>query len=221
MNTPQTYVPIAEAAFIGEVTAPQMNRLVDEDLVPNSLLVQELGARKFARLSAAFAAFFFAESELVAGTRRRILQELTARVQQLQSANEVLALQLMPRNFDWTVFVSPAVTVDVSSFISAAMGRAKEVDNADKLIVEDAGILGGLPCFAETRVPIENVLASLDKGAAKERVLRSYPFLTYAHIDAARVYDLVHPRKGRPRRLSDTNPATLRRVTKVVRAAKA
>ena len=221
MSTTHAFVPVAEAAFIAEVSAPQMNRLVDEDLVPHILLAQESGARRFARLSAAFARFFFeTETDLVASTRKRILRELTERIEKVQGHNEIFALHVMPREVDWKVFVSSAVTVDVSSFVSAAMARAKEVDQADKLVVEDLEVLGGVPCFAGTRVPIESVLASLDKGVATSRVTQSYPFLTDAHIEAARVYSRVHPRRGRPRRLSEANSPALKRVSKVVRTAR-
>jgi uncharacterized protein (DUF433 family) len=102
-----------------------------------------------------------------------------------------------------------------------AMGRAKDVDQAEQLVVENAEVMGGLPCFAGTRVPIETVLASLQKGIAKDRLVASYPFLTDAHIDAASVYAQVHPRRGRPRRLSDTNPSAIPKVARVVRSAKA
>jgi uncharacterized protein (DUF433 family) len=221
MNSPQAFVSVAEAAFIAEVSPPQMNRLVDEDLVPTTLLLQEAGARKFARLSAAFAKFFFeTERDLVASTRRRILRELTERIEKMPGGNEIFALHVVPFDVDWKVLVSPALTVDVSPFISIAMARSKEVDNAEKLVTEDPEVLGGVPCFAGTRVPIDNVLASLDKGMTKERVVNSYPFLTDAHIDAARVYSSVHPRRGRPRRFSDSNPTTVKRVSKVVRVAR-
>lgn len=56
------------------------------------------------------------------------------------------------------------------------------------LIAEDPDILGGVPCFAGTRVPIERVLASLDKGVSVERLQASWPFLTEAHIREARRY---------------------------------
>jgi len=113
------------------------------------------------------------------------------------------------------------VRVDVSHYVAEAMARAKEVDRAEQLVVEDAEVMDGLPCFAGSRVPIETVLASLERGIAKDRLITSYPFLTEAHIDAARVYAQVHPRRGRPRRLSDLNPSATPRVTRVVRSAKA
>jgi hypothetical protein len=42
-----------------------------------------------------------------------------------------------------------------------------------------------------------------------------------AHIQSAKVYEEVHPRRGRPRRLAEVNPQLVRRVTRVVKRAAA
>lgn len=223
MITQPLFVPAAEAAFIGDVSAPQMNRLVDEQLVPRSLLAQEGGARRFARLAAAFAKFFIeTEPVLAAGARKQVLIELTTRIEKLQARDQVFALKLMPKELDWKVgnLVAGTVLIDVAPYVAEAMARAKDVDKAEQLVAEDPEVMGGLPCFTGTRVPIENVLASLEKGISKDRLAASYSFLTEAHIDAAQVYAKVHPRKGRPRRLSDTNLSVMPRVTRVARLPK-
>ncbi|MBC7705638.1 MAG: DUF433 domain-containing protein [Rhodoferax sp.] len=223
MATQLSFVPLAEAIFIGDVSAPQMNRLIDEELVPASLLMQVGGVRKFARITAAFAKFFFeTEPMLAASARKIILRELTQRIESVQAKNRVFSLQVMPGDINW-MFIDAklGVTVDVGRYVADAMARASDVDRADQLIIEDPGIMGGVPCFAGTRVPIENVLGSLDKDISKERVLKSYPFLTDAHLEAARIYTKVHPRKGRPRRLSESNHADIRKVTRVIRPARA
>lgn len=220
MTSLVAFVPAAEAAFIGGVSSPQMNRLVDEELVPRALLAQEGGSRKFARLAAAFAKFFFeTETILAAAARKQVMRELTVRIEKLQDRDQVFALRLMPKELDWKVgnLGAGTVQVDVSQFVAEAMSRADEVDKAEQLVVEDAEVMGGLPCFAGTRVPIETVSASLEKGISKDRLVASYPFLTDAHIDAASVYAQIHPRRGRPRRLSDTIPSALPKVTRVAR----
>jgi len=48
-------------------------------------------------------------------------------------------------------------------------------------------------------------------------VREGYPFLNEAHIQAAKVYEEVHPRRGRPRRFADVNPELSRRVTRVIK----
>jgi uncharacterized protein (DUF433 family) len=55
-------------------------------------------------------------------------------------------------------------------------------------IVSDPEILGGTPVFAGSRVPIDMVLASVDKGISMERIVAAYPFITEAHIAVAREY---------------------------------
>lgn len=216
MNAPETFVPAAEAAFIGDISTPQINRLVDDGLVPRILLAQEAGTRRFARLAAAFAQFFFATEPLLAtGARKRILAEITDRVSHLQSkeqVEDVLSLRRMPRTMNWKVVdAGLGVSVDVGAFVRTAMARAKDVDKSRQLVVCDPGILGGLPCFSGTQLPIENVLASLDTGISETRVLNAFPGLTTAHLAAARIYQQVHPRRGRPRRIADPNAHIVRK----------
>lgn len=145
------------------------------------------------------------------------------RIEKLQTRDQVFALRAMPRELDWKVanLGRGVVLIDLSSYVTEAMGRAKDVDQAEQLVSEDPEVMGGVPCFAGTRVPIEIVLASLDKDIDQERVVAAYPFLTEAHIEAARVYAQVHPRRGRPRRLSDASPPLVRKTSRVVRPAKA
>lgn len=217
MRAHSPFVPTAEAAFIAGLNDRQMNRLVDEHLVPAALLRQDGSSRLFARLSAAFARFYFdTEQLLVANARRQVFEELTLRVEKLQSKVDVFALIVMPNDVNWKV-VRAGIEIDMLPFITRAFIRAKEVDDADALVSTDPQAMGGEPCFTGTRVPIDIVLASLEKGIDNERLRDSYRFLTDAHIAAARVYAQVHPRRGRPRRLADSNPPSLRRTTRVVR----
>jgi uncharacterized protein (DUF433 family) len=53
-----------------------------------------------------------------------------------------------------------------------------------ELICVSSDVMGGMACFAGTRVPIAFVLASLDSGESFGRVQAAYPFLTQAHVAA-------------------------------------
>ena len=57
-----------------------------------------------------------------------------------------------------------------------------------------ADVCGGEVCAAGTRIPVTVILDSLAEGSTKEEILRSYPSLKPAHIDAALVYaaELAH-----------------------------
>lgn len=56
------------------------------------------------------------------------------------------------------------------------------------LVWVDTERMGGRPCFTGTRVPIDNILADIDIGTTLEELQRHWPFLTEAHIQAARDY---------------------------------
>jgi uncharacterized protein (DUF433 family) len=212
------FIPTAEAAFIAGLTDRQMNRVVDERLVPEPLFEQRGSSRLFTRLGAGFAKFYFAtEDQLLAGARRQILDELNVRVEQLAAKDQVLALRLLD-SMSWKV-ERKHVEVDVLPFLQEAFSRAKEVDQADALVTTDPEVMGGAPVFAGTRVPVAIVLGSLATGIQLDRLKDSYPFLTEAHIQAAQVFEAVHPRRGRPRRLADVNPELSRRVTRVIKLA--
>lgn len=214
------FVPTAEAAFIAGLSDREMNRVMDEHIVPDTLFRLDNG-RRFARLAAAFARFYFGtEGQFVATLRRQILEELTRRVEQRGDKNLVFAMVRMPKDVDWCVTL-PYARIDVSTFIQDAVDRVRQVEQADALVHVDPELMDGLPVFAGTRVPVEAIMSSLDKGIGKARLVSSYPFLTDEHIAAARTYVRVHPKRGRPRRLSEANPSWAVKSSHKVRAAKA
>ena len=216
----QLFIPTAEAAFIAGLTDRQMNRVVDEHLVPASLFAKQGSSRLYTRLGAAFAKFYFAtEDLLIAGARRQVLEELATRVEGLPGKNRVLTLVLLDA-ISWKV-ERQAVSVDVTPYVQGAFFRAQAVDQADALVTTNPEVMSGIPVFAGTRVPVEIVLGSLAAGIDMDRLKASYPFLTEAHIQSAKVYDEVHPRRGRPRRIAEVNPDLPRRVTRVVKRAAA
>ncbi|CQR30278.1 conserved hypothetical protein [Thiomonas arsenitoxydans] len=212
----QLFIPTAEAAFIADLTDRQMNRVVDERLLPETLFEQRGNSRWFTLLAAAFAKFYFANEDLLlAGARRQVLEELTARVEQLAVKDRVLTWMLLDA-VSWKV-ERKTLVVDVKPYIQSALARAKEVDQAEALVTTDQEVMDGAAVFAGTRVPVDIVLGSLAAGIDMGRLKASYPFLTEAHIQSAKVYNEVHPRRGRPRRISEANPGLPRRVTRVVK----
>jgi uncharacterized protein (DUF433 family) len=50
----------------------------------------------------------------------------------------------------------------------------------------DPDILGGVPVFVGSRLPITTLLACVDAGNDWDRLVRNWPFLTPAHVEAAR-----------------------------------
>lgn len=214
---PKHFIATAEAAFIAGLTDRQMHRIVDERLVPQSLFERQGSQRRFTLLAAGLAKFYFGtEDVLLAGARRWVLDEITARVQRLEADMGVLALSRLDA-VDWKV-ARKALVIDVLPYLQETLARADEVARASALVTADPELMGGAAVFAGTRVPVEIVLGSLAAGVGMDRLKASYPFLTEAHVRAAAIHNEVHPRRGRPRRRwSDANPEATPVATRVVR----
>ena len=208
MHATDSFVPSAEAAFIAGVTQQQMNRLADEHLVPESLLAKEGGSRRFARITAAWASFFFQSDDwLVASARKNILSELTERIARSKSRDDLIGLHGMAKDIDWIIVDTRiGLQLDFTAIVREAVDRARVVDTADELITKVDGVMGGKPCFKGTQLAIEAVLSSLGKGITEDRVLDEYS-LTREQLNAAHVYAQVHPQRGRPVRLGSAKPA--------------
>lgn len=62
----------------------------------------------------------------------------------------------------------------------------------------DADVMGGTPVFAGSRLPVVTLLGCIDSGDSWERIVESWPFLTPAHVEAARVYAASNDISVRP-----------------------
>lgn len=219
MNTPTPFVPTAEAAFIAGISDRDMNRVVDEHILPDTLLLLRDG-RLFSRLAAAFARFYFGtEKVFVADFRRQVVTELTTRLATRSDRYFVLALpEAMPKDLNWNIDRDHA-QIDVAVFVQEAWTRVRQVERASSLVTTAPDVLAGEAVFAGTRVPIEIIVSSLENGIDKRRLVSSYPFLTDAHIDAAHVFSRIHPKRGRPRRIADVHPEWTPKSSRLVRAA--
>lgn len=59
------------------------------------------------------------------------------------------------------------------------------------LIHSDPDILSGMPVFVGSRLPVEALLACVDAGERWDRLVESWPWLTPAHLEAARQWASV------------------------------
>jgi uncharacterized protein (DUF433 family) len=213
-----TFVPIAEAAFIADLSDRDMNRVVDEHILPGILVDVDQG-RRVAPLGAAFARFYFrTDRQLAAEFRRKVLGELATRLERRPDWLSLSSMTRLPDNLSWGVEES-GISIDLRSFVDFVYRRVHDVEQANALVREDPQIMDGAPVFAGTRVPIDIVLASLDQGIDSKRLAASYPFLTEAHVEAARTYASVHRRVGRPRRLAQAYPQLKPKSRRLLRPA--
>jgi uncharacterized protein (DUF433 family) len=211
-------VSAAEVAFLAGRTDREINRLVDEDVLPSALILREHG-RHFAPLTAPFATFYFDASEaLTRAARIQVIATLMDRLRNRPDFDLFLTLsdQLKTADFDWSVTLA-SVTVLLTTFVQEAWTRVARMNAAASHIVEDPEILGGTPCFFGTRVPIANVVGAAEEGMSFSELKSAYPFLSLNLMEDAAVYIKARPRAGRPRRIAQVNPELTLVQRKVVR----
>jgi uncharacterized protein (DUF433 family) len=84
--------------------------------------------------------------------------------------------------------------------------RAALIDRVHRLVTTDRDILGGIPVFTGTRVPIDVILACLTTMERGD-VLKAYPGLTEEQLEAAEVYAELHPRRAQPSKTPSFPPS--------------
>jgi uncharacterized protein (DUF433 family) len=196
-------VSATEFAYIAGVSDREVNRLVDERILPDFLFKIDNG-RRFDLSAAALASFYFgAVDVLTAETRKSVIRELAERIKDEPTCNVVFECEscshaTASHKLDLHVYWR-FLKIDMDPFVSAVCERATDAARASQTVLSDPEILGGEPVFAGTRVPVDNVLGSLDEGMSLENLQSSWSFLSKSLIDDARLYVKLHPRRGRPR----------------------
>jgi uncharacterized protein (DUF433 family) len=92
------------------------------------------------------------------------------------------------------------VTVRFAELWTNVDGRLQQLLAAEKMVVEDPEIMGGIPVIRGTRIPVHQIAAVFDAGTPLERILKSYPSLSAQQVELASMYAKAVPQRGRPKR---------------------
>jgi uncharacterized protein (DUF433 family) len=65
---------------------------------------------------------------------------------------------------------------------------AREAQEHPLKVVSDPDVMGGVPCMAGSRLPVTTLLACVNAGNEWERIVDSWPWLTPAHVAAAKAW---------------------------------
>jgi uncharacterized protein (DUF433 family) len=202
MSPASEMVPTAAAAFIGGLTEKQMHRLIDDRIVEPPLFAQD-GRRCWTKLAGALGSFYFHQTSLSRSAKIDVIHLCTRTLLQSKDVDMVFVLKLESHDPAWPKLFQlklDTLFVDLGQYVQEAQVRARQLEVAEAAITSDRGIMGGLPVFKGTRVPIAFVLESIDRGFGLDDLREAYPFITAELIEHAKVYVASHPRPvGRPR----------------------
>jgi uncharacterized protein (DUF433 family) len=182
-----------EAAVVSRVTPRDINRVIDEGILPEEFFTNDDG--RYVRAAACTLISFYFESAgaLTSEERLFIIRVTVPRLRRSVS----FALAALSKE-DWTVR-HEFLTVDLAPFVRRAAERFARLIAARKLIESSPDILRGMPVIRGTRVPVYDVAASVSAGIPIEEILVDYPSLDPERIELAAIYAEANPPRGRPR----------------------
>jgi uncharacterized protein (DUF433 family) len=199
------YLSIAGAAFVSGLRERELNRVIDEMLVTDELIVHSNGDRSFSPLGIAFAKFYFRLAPILSATSRKLIINQAYENFHAQGEGFNFLDEVVVGAKSWEISVD-LVRVDIAPFVREVWSNLRLVDAAESSITQDDSVMYGRPVFKGTRLPVDMVVGVKEQSISIQEAQEAYPFLTKEQIEAAEVYLKLHPPRGRPRRLAEVNP---------------
>jgi uncharacterized protein (DUF433 family) len=196
---------VARAAFIAGVGEQDINRLIDEELLPLGFSENTNAACKLDIFACILGAFYFHQSAvLTEDARKRVMEELAQRIKQAITQRGGESIDVT--DVDWTVSVDAFTKVNVKSLAVEAAERATALSRAEAMVISDEEIMSGEPVFRGTRVPVWTIAGCIKSGETKEATLRSFPTITAEMVDAATLWVTAHPHYEPRKSFGELNP---------------
>jgi len=201
---PQPTLTPTEAAIVASVTVRDVNRVIDERILPDKLyVVANDRTRRFFIDSCVLIAFYFkTANQLTAEERIKTIADASTRLP--WSLIKEGSRRSVPAR-KWVV-TEDFLTIDLGPFVKSVQEQFSKLQQARALVVEDPEILGGVPVVRNTRIPVYDVAASAAAGISSDRLLAAYPGLTARDVELASLYAEANPQRGRPRQTPPRSP---------------
>lgn len=183
----------SEAAVVAGVAVRDVNRVIDERILPDAFYRADEG-RSISASGCILISFYFDSAErLTAEERMSTIRELGSRLGSTWDwAPDSWA------KMDW-IFRDEFLTIDLFPFVERTRDGLERLVAARHLVVSDPHVLGGTPVIRGTRIPVHDVAASVASGISTKRILDAYPALDEEKIELAAIYAQANPPRGRPR----------------------
>jgi len=181
VKTQDTFLTTHEAACVTGVPLKRVRRVLDAGLLEDCVKDQT-GARIIP--GSCLVALMLADETsgiLTAGGRRQLVR---------------YALDHPDQN----VARAGAISVDVRPMKKEIKERAARLRRARRMVSADKSVMGGMPCFKGTRIPVHLIAGFLGNVKDVGEVLWAYPTLTESQVTAAPIYAETYPLRTSSRR---------------------
>lgn len=182
-----------EAAVVSRVPLRDVNRVLDEGILPEGFFTLD-GGRRVLAAGCSLIAFYFESAKQLTPEER--LFAIKAAGPRLRRSTARAAAALLEE--DWTVR-DAFLTIDLAPFVRRMSEGLDRLAEARNMVVSSPGILSGTPVIRGTRVPVHDVAASVAAGLTADRILAAYPGLDAGKIELATIFAEAYPARGRPR----------------------
>lgn len=182
-----------EAAVVARVTLRDVNRVIDERILPEGFFTLDDGRHVLAAACSLISFYFASARSLTSEERLFTIREAGLRLQRFRALDPGALV-----NEDWTVR-DEFLTIDLTPFVRRTNERMSRLADARNLIVTDPDVLAGTPVIRGTRIPVYDVAASVAADIPTHRILAAYPSLDADKIELATIYAEANPARGRPR----------------------
>ncbi|HUD92978.1 DUF433 domain-containing protein [Sphingobium sp.] len=182
-----------EAAVVSRVSLRDINRVIDERILPDAFVSLDNGRHVLAG-ACSFITFYF-ESAKRLTSEERLFAIKTAGPRLTRS--RALAWAALLRE-DWIVR-DEFLTIDLLPFVKGTSERLDDLAAAREIVWTSDDILGGTPVIRGTRVPVYDVSAAVVAGRPIQRILDAWPSLDAEKVRLAAIYAEANPLRGRPR----------------------
>jgi uncharacterized protein (DUF433 family) len=181
----------SEAAVVSSVSVRDINRVIDESILPAEFISVEHGRHVFAAGCSLIAFYFESAKQLTSEQRLWAIGVAGPRLHKPLTMARLL-------KEDWTLH-DDYLTIDLAPFLRKTQDRLARLDRARAMVVSSPEILSGTPVIRGTRVPVYDVAASVAAKIPMDRILTAYPSLDADMVELASIYAEATPPRGRPR----------------------
>jgi len=182
----QTFFTAAEAAALTRLSLKAVNNAIDKRTI-TARMTKKRGAKAARLVSEPALVYLCLERKLIEDTtplfRRRLFEAIT-----VACGKGVTSVSLGP------------LTLDFRLSWREVTQRIKDLRRAERLVEVDGEVLGGVPVFRATRIPVHAVAELVSEGETPETLRKGYPRLTEEMLRLAPIYAGAHPLRGRPRK---------------------
>ena len=184
-----------EAAVVARVSLRDVNRVIDERILPETLVSVENGRFVLGAACTLIAFYFESAKRLTSEERLFAIRSAEPRLRRWNRAATEAMLKA-----DWTVR-HDFLTIDLLPFFERSVARLERLDAAREVVTISDDIMGGTPVISGTRVPVHDVAAAFAAGVPAKEILEDYPSLTEDRLELAALYAEANPLRGRPKPL--------------------